>query len=78
MFSDKLKIILKDKNVTSKELAKRIGKTPQAVYNAMCREGKESPKGKAISIEYRIVEEMLDALGCDIVFRDRETGQIYE
>lgn len=79
MFSDKLKALLKDRKRSLKDLAEEMGKTPQTLYNAVHMEGKETPKtGKPISIQYSTVEEMCDLLGCDIVFRDRETGKIYE
>ena len=78
-FSDKFKKVLKREKVSAKDLAEMVGKTPQMVYNTMHTDGGTSPKkGDTISPKYGLVEEWLDVLGYDIVFRNRETGEIIE
>ena len=77
MYSDKLKAVLKKEKVSVKQLASMLGKSPQTIYNTMNAEGKATPeKKRQISISYGSVEEMLDALGYEIVFRNKTTGEI--
>ena len=73
--SKKIKKILVDKGMTQVELAKAIGerdnkppKDVQQIRNALSRD----------TFTYAILEHWLDILGCDIVFRDRETGKLYD
>lgn len=49
------------------DLAVAIGKDKQYIYNALHRD----------SFSYEMVVQIADALGCDVVFMDRETGKIY-
>lgn len=66
--SKKIKKILIDKNINQKMFAEELGKDYQQVQNALFRD----------TFNCRILEEWLDVLGCDMVFRDRETGKIYD
>lgn len=58
---------LKAKKIKKNKLAEMIGKTPRTVYNTLDRD----------AMTYTMVELYADALGCDVVLRDRETGEIY-
>lgn len=55
------------KNVKSGYLAEKTGKTPGNFYNFLSRD----------TMRFAEVEAIADALGCDVVLRDRETGQIF-
>lgn len=64
----KIKKILLEKNLTQIQLAELAGKDVQALRNQLYKD----------SFTYASVEHLCDSLGCDIVFRDRETGRIYD
>lgn len=67
--SKKIKMVLLDKDMKKKDFAAMLGYEGQnTIYNMLGRD----------KMSYEAVEKWLDALGCDIVFRDRETGKIYE
>lgn len=66
--SKKIKKILIDKDMTQEDFADAIGKEAQQTRNALYRD----------SSSFSTIENWLDAIGCDIVFRDRATGKIYE
>lgn len=79
MYSNKIKMVLKREGRTIKDLAEELGKSPQTIYNTINMEGKTTPKtGKTISVSYRTVEEMLTALGYEIVFRKIGTDEIVD
>lgn len=66
--SKKLKMAMIDKDIKQKDMADLLGYTNiNSVYNALNRD----------SMTFEIAERWADALGCDIVLRDRETGKIY-
>jgi 23S rRNA C2498 (ribose-2'-O)-methylase RlmM len=62
-----IKTAMIDKGLKAGEVAERLGDNPQVFYNKMSRD----------SFKYAEAERIADALGCDIVLRDRETGKIY-
>ena len=64
----RIKKILNEKNMNIIEFAALLGRTPRTIYNMMSRD----------SMYFSTVEEWLDALDCEIVFRDKRTGKIYE
>lgn len=66
--SDIIKDILVDKDMTIAEFAEVLGNKPRTIYNMLYKN----------SIHYATAERWADALGCDIVFVDRETGEIYK
>ena len=66
--SKKIKMVLVDRELTQVDLAKITGKHIQTLRNLLHRD----------SMSYETVESIADALGCDIVFKDRVTGKIYE
>ena len=66
--SKKIKKILIDKGLSQAEFAGIVNKDPQQMRNSLCRD----------SSNYATIEKWLDAIGVDIVFRDRETGRLYE
>lgn len=68
-----IKTILKDKGIKLKDFA--------MMYNP---ESKATAKVQVVSnmltrdnMTFATVEEMANILGCEIVFRDKETGKIY-
>ncbi len=65
--SEHIKRALKDKRVTQEELAERVKKPRQTVYNMMSRD----------TMKFSMVEVYADAIGCDVVLIDRETGKVY-
>lgn len=69
--SKKLKMVLVDKELTQKQFAEMVmADKPfnhDQMRNALARD----------TFGYNTVEEWLDVLGIDIVFRDRKTGKLY-
>ena len=65
--SKKLKMALLDKGMKQADLAERTGKQLQAMRNMFYRD----------NMTYANVEQFADALGCDVVLRDRKTGKLY-
>lgn len=66
--SKKLKKAMIDKDIKQTDLSAVTGRAVQTLRNIMSRD----------NMNYATVEELADALGCDIVLRDRETGRIYD
>lgn len=64
----KIRKVLLEKNLNQVKLAELAGKDVQALRNQLYKD----------SFTYASVEHLCDVLGCDIVFRDRETGRIYD
>lgn len=62
-----IKEVLHDKHMKQTDLAVAVGKDKQYIYNALHRD----------SFSYEMVVQIADALGCDVVLMDRETGKIY-
>ena len=62
-----LKMVLLDKEISQAEFARMVEMPKQSLYNMFNRN----------SMGYKQVEEFADILGCDIVFKDRETGKEY-
>lgn len=65
--SRKIKTVAMAKGIKTKDLAEAYGDLTQTFYNKLHRD----------TMKYDEVEKIADALGCDVVFRDRETGKIY-
>lgn len=65
--SDKLKAIMKHKKIKQAELAEITGKDSQSLRNMLYRD----------NMTYATIEQLADALGCDIVFIDRKTRKQY-
>ena len=63
-----IKIAMKQRSVKSGMLADSLGMKHQAFYNKINR--------GTMSANFLI--EIANAMNCDIVFRDRETGAIYD
>lgn len=67
--SKKIRMALLDKDIQQKELAERLGyEGKNTIYNMMKRD----------NMTYAVVEKWADAIGCDVVLRDRASGKIYE
>lgn len=64
----KIKLLLAEKGITQTALARKAGKSEQTLRNLLARD----------SMRYETVEQLLDVIDCDIVFRDRKTGKIFE
>lgn len=63
----RLKRIMKAKKIKAEDIAAHNGTSLQNIYNVFHRD----------NMKYDYVEQIADFLGCDIVFRDRETGEEY-
>lgn len=70
MLSKLIKGVCAYKGVNMKELAERIGKSPQNLHGLLVRDDLRESEIKAIA----------KALGCElkISFMDNETGQLYD
>lgn len=80
MFKDKFRKLLKNENLTMQDIAERIGKSPQTLYNTFAYEGKQIDggkyDGKTRSLNYSTAEELLEAAGYEIVFRKKDGSEI--
>lgn len=65
--SKNIKVVLTKKNIKPGAVADAIGVDRQVFYNKLSRD----------TMKYNDVEKIADALGCDIVFRDKQTNEIY-
>ena len=66
--SKKIKKILIDRGMTQLDFADAIDKDAQQTRNALYRD----------KFTYNLLEQWLDCIDCDIIFRDRKTGKLYE
>lgn len=62
-----IKQILKDQKISQIELANRVGCSKQTVYNVMHQD----------SMSLQTLEKYVEALGCEILIRDKDTGKFY-
>lgn len=62
-----IKMALLDKGITQKGLADMIGCPKQTVYNLLFRD----------NLTLKTAEKYADAIGCEIVLKDKESGKIY-
>lgn len=77
-FSKKFKKALKEEKWTIKQLASELNKSSQVIYNAIHNDGGETPSGRKKGISYTTVEQMLDIIGYEIVFRRKSDGHIID
>ena len=77
-FSQKFKKALKKEGWTTKQLASELNKSTQTIYNAIHNDGARTPSGRRIGISYATVEQMLDVIGYEIVFRRKSDGHIID
>lgn len=63
----RLKAILKDKRISQKNMAEMMGKPLPTIYNTFHKD----------EMKFSTVEMYAEFLGCEILFRDKETGKIY-
>lgn len=71
--SERIRTVMKDKKITTDELAERTGKAKQTIFNSMYKDRHATNS----SMAYQNAEQMLEAMGCEIVIRDKETGKEY-
>jgi hypothetical protein len=65
--SKNIKVVLTKKNIKPGAVADALGVDRQVFYNKLSRD----------TMKYNDVEKIADALGCDIVFKDKQTNEIY-
>ena len=65
--SKQIKIVMTKKDIKPGAVADALGCDPQVFYTKLYRD----------TMKYNDVEKIADALGCDIVFRDKQTNEIY-
>lgn len=65
--SKHIKTAMINKNIKPGSVADALGVDRQVFYNKISRD----------TMKYKDVEKIADALGCDIVFLDRENKNIY-
>ena len=65
--SKQIKIVMTKKDIKPGAVAAALDMDPQAFYNKLFRD----------TMKYNDVEKIADVLGCDVVFRDKQTGEIY-
>lgn len=62
-----IKSAMLEKDIKPGELAARLEKIPQTFYNMLNRD----------TMKFSDVEKIADAMNCDVVLRDRETGKTF-
>ena len=77
-FSEKYKKALKTEKQTLKGVASELGKSVQTLYNTMHNDGAQTPSGRTMGVSYATVEQMLDVIGYEIVFRRKSDGHIID
>lgn len=65
--SKHIKTAMIDKGIKAGTLAEKLGELPQTFYNKLSRD----------ALRWGEAEKIANALNCDIVLRDRETGKTY-
>lgn len=65
--SKHLKAAMKDKKIRVEDLSEMVDKPMQTIYNMMYRD----------TMKFNQVEIYAEALGCEVVLRDKETGKVY-
>ena len=65
--SKTIKKTMIEKGIKPGAVADMLGQDKQVFYNKISRD----------TMKYNDVEKIADALGCDVVFKDRETGKTY-
>lgn len=77
-FSEKFKRALKAEKLTINDVAPIIGKSPQTIYNTIHRDAHPADSERTSGVSYIVVEQMLDAIGYEVVFRRKSDGQIID
>lgn len=62
-----IKTAMTAKGISQRDFAEKTGRITQTFYNMLNRD----------TMKFSEVEAIADALGCDVVLRDRETGQYF-
>lgn len=68
-----IKRIMSQKKIRVGTLAELTGKSPQTIYNTFYNDKHSQGNGMA----FEIANELFEALGCEVVIRDKETGEEY-
>ena len=71
--SNTLRAIMVMKDVSVKELSERTGKKISTIYGTFSKDS--SSKGGGMT--FQNVAEYAEALGCEIIIRDKETDKEY-
>lgn len=71
--SKTIKKIMIDRGVNIKQLAEMSGKSQSTMYNTFYNDEKSQRNG----MSFENVVELANALGCEVIFRDKETGKEY-
>ena len=77
-FSDKFKRALKTEKKTVRDVASALGKHPQTIYNTIHNDARPSASERVSGVSYSVVEQMLDIIGYEIVFRRKSDGHIID
>lgn len=62
-----LRMAMLDKGITSKDVAAKLNKPISTIYNTFTKD----------AMSWKTVVMYADAIGCDVVIRDRVTGKCY-
>lgn len=71
--SARIKKVMKDKKFTAQKLADEIGISRRTVENTFFQD----THGENFGMTFDNVIRYANALGCDVIIRDRETGKEY-
>ena len=62
-----IKKMVEKKDIKKKDIAKKLEMPPQSLVNLISRD----------KMTFQKAEEIADACGCDVVFLDRLTGEVF-
>ena len=68
-----IKAIMKDKKVSVQKLADTMGLAKNTIYNTFSNDINSERNGMSYENVFRFAE----ALGCEVIIRDKETGKEY-
>lgn len=71
--SEKFKKVMKTKRITEQDIADNLNISKKTVSNTFYNEAHGNPRGMTIDTMMKYA----DVLGCDVIIRDRETGEEY-
>lgn len=71
--TETIRAIMTEKKIRVSDIAEITGKHPQTIYNTF-QNDRHSKRG-GMTFENAVM--LFEALGCEVLIRDKETGKIY-
>lgn len=71
--ADRLRMVMRDKKITTDQVARKTNKAMSTIYNTFSNDRKKDIGG----MTFANAEMLAEAMGCEIIIRDKETGKEY-